>query len=93
MPANLAGTAASRHDKEMDRHLLLIGLGYSGTAIARAATAAGWHVTATARNPADATPPEAVTLIPLDAAGPAIAAATHLAVTAPPHWWSRWGRR
>ena len=68
----------------MDRHLIVIGLGYSGTAIAGLAAAAGWRVTATARNPATAAPPEGVALLPFAEAAPALAAATHLAVTAPP---------
>ncbi|MCR0980715.1 Rossmann-fold NAD(P)-binding domain-containing protein [Roseomonas populi] len=68
----------------MDRHLLVIGLGFSGTAIARHAAEAGWRVTATARNPARAAPPPGVDLLPFAEAGPALAGATHLAVTAPP---------
>ncbi|HVY13780.1 MAG TPA: SDR family oxidoreductase [Rhodopila sp.] len=58
----------------MDR-LLIFGLGYSGTAIARAAT--GFAVIATSRSGGgDA--------IPFDAAGPAIAEATHILTTAAP---------
>ena len=68
----------------MDRHLIVIGLGYSGTAIAGLAAAAGWRVTATARHPGTAAPPEGVALLPFAEAAPALAAATHLAVTAPP---------
>ena len=68
----------------MDRHLIVIGLGFSGTAIAAAAAAAGWRVTATARNPEAAAPPGGVALLPFAEAAPALAAATHLAVTAPP---------
>jgi len=55
--------------------LLIFGLGYSGTAIARAAAAAGFTVTGTTR----AGKPGS---IPFDAAEEAIAAATHLVSTA-----------
>ena len=68
----------------MDRHLLVIGLGFSGAAIARDAAAAGWRVTATARDPSRTRPPPGVTVIPFAEAGPAVAAATHLVCTAPP---------
>jgi len=68
----------------MQRALLVIGLGFSGTAIARAAREAGWRVVATARDPASAAPPEGVETVAFDRAGPAVAAATHLAATAPP---------
>ena len=62
--------------------LLVIGLGYSGEAIARAALAAGCAVRGTVRDPARA--PAGIEALPFEAAGEAIAAATHLAVTAPP---------
>ncbi|SHI83398.1 Nucleoside-diphosphate-sugar epimerase [Roseomonas rosea] len=68
----------------MDPHLLVIGLGFSGAAIARAARAAGWRVTATARDPARVAVPPGVTLIPFAEAGEAFRAATHLVSTAPP---------
>jgi nucleoside-diphosphate-sugar epimerase len=68
----------------MDRQLLVIGLGFSGTAIARAAVKAGWRVTATAREPARAAPPGGVSVLPFAEAAPALRAATHLIVTAPP---------
>lgn len=62
--------------------LLIFGLGYSGRAIARAASAAGYAVTATTRGGA---PPEpGVSLIPFMAAESAIAAATHILATAAP---------
>ncbi|TDH62617.1 SDR family NAD(P)-dependent oxidoreductase [Dankookia rubra] len=64
--------------------LLVAGLGYSGSAVARQAAAAGWTVQGTARDPARAAAPPGVELVRFDAAGPAIAAATHLLVTAPP---------
>ncbi len=64
--------------------LLVAGLGYAGTAVARAAAAAGWRVIGTARDPDAASPPPGVTVVGFDAAGPAIAVATHLLVTAAP---------
>ena len=57
--------------------LLVFGLGYSGAAVARAASAAGWVVEGTSR---DGQPPT----IPFADAAAAIAAATHVLVTAPP---------
>ena len=59
------------------RHLLIFGLGYTGTAIAIAARMAGFTVTATSRSAAD-------DCISFDRAEPAIAAATHVLVTPPP---------
>lgn len=56
--------------------LLIFGLGYSGRAIARAAVARGWAVTATTRG--YPLPEPGVTLIPFTAAHSAIAAATHI---------------
>ncbi len=63
-------------------HLLIIGLGYSGEAIAKAALAAGMHVSATCRSTRPM--PPGVTPVPFEAAAAAIAAATHLVATAPP---------
>ncbi len=63
-------------------HLLIAGLGYSGIAVARAALAAGWAVTATIRSRAVALP--GLATVPFAAAGPALRQATHLLVTAPP---------
>ncbi|MGC9270407.1 SDR family NAD(P)-dependent oxidoreductase [Acidiphilium sp.] len=68
----------------MTGHLVIAGLGYSGAAIAAAARDAGMNVTATARNPAGKQAPDGITLIPFDDAGDAIAAATHLVITASP---------
>ncbi|TPG58493.1 SDR family NAD(P)-dependent oxidoreductase [Roseomonas nepalensis] len=68
----------------MQPHLLLVGLGFSGLAIARDALAAGWRVTATARDPARVAAPGGTAVIPFAEAAPALRAATHLAVTAPP---------
>ncbi len=68
----------------MAGRLVIFGLGYSGAAIASAAAAAGWDVTATSRDPAQAAPPPGTRLVAFDAAGDALAAATHLVATAPP---------
>jgi nucleoside-diphosphate-sugar epimerase len=57
--------------------LLIFGLGYSGTAIARNAAAAGFSVTATSRSGTPGT-------IPFEAADTAIVEATHLLTTAGP---------
>jgi nucleoside-diphosphate-sugar epimerase len=57
--------------------LLIFGLGYSGTAIARNAGEAGFSVIATSRSGAPG-------CIPFDAAAPALAQVTHLLSTAPP---------
>ena len=65
-------------------HLLIFGLGYTGAAIARLATAHGIAVTATSRNPDRLTPPPGTTLIPFDAAAPALQTATHILQTAAP---------
>jgi nucleoside-diphosphate-sugar epimerase len=64
--------------------LLVIGLGYSGTAIAARAVQAGFSVTATARDPARVPTPPGVRLVPFGSAGAALFEATHLIVTAPP---------
>ena len=64
--------------------LVVAGLGYAGAAVAREAAAAGWRVAGTARNPARASAPLGVKVVPFAEAGPAIAAATHLLVTAAP---------
>jgi nucleoside-diphosphate-sugar epimerase len=68
----------------MEQQMLVIGLGFSGMAIARAALAAGWHVTGTARNPGNSDAPPGVALVPFADPGDALRAATHLIVTAPP---------
>ena len=64
--------------------LLIFGLGFSGAAIARAAHAAGLEVAATSRNPEAHAAPFGTRIIGFEAAGAAIAEATHLLVTAPP---------
>ena len=68
----------------MAGRLVVAGLGYSGTAVAAEAARAGWAVTGTTRDPERATPPPGVAVVRFAEAGPAIAAATHLLVTASP---------
>ena len=63
--------------------LLIFGLGYTGTAIGRAAAAEGYVVTATSRQ-RGATAPAGIEVIPFDAAEAAIAKATHIVATAAP---------
>ncbi|MDT7952589.1 MAG: SDR family NAD(P)-dependent oxidoreductase [Acetobacteraceae bacterium] len=63
---------------------MIFGLGYTGTAIAQGAIAAGWRVIATSRSPAGKHPPNGVDLVAFDAAGPAIGEATHVLETAAP---------
>jgi nucleoside-diphosphate-sugar epimerase len=65
-------------------HVVIFGLGYTGSAIARHAAERGARVTATSRNP-DAEPPlHGVDILHFDGAGPAVAAATHVVSTVPP---------
>lgn len=64
--------------------MVVAGLGYSGSAIAAEALAAGFDVVGTARTPATARPPAGVTVVAFGTAGAAIRAATHLVVTAAP---------
>lgn len=63
--------------------LTIIGLGYSGAALADLAARAGWRVRATARDPARVTAPAGVELVPF-ADPQALRVATHLVITAPP---------
>jgi nucleoside-diphosphate-sugar epimerase len=65
-------------------HLLIFGLGYSGTAVAKAAAAQGVAVTATSRAPAAASAITGVEVVEFAAAGPAIARASHILSTVPP---------
>lgn len=65
-------------------HLIVLGLGYTGTAIAAGAAAQGWRVTATSREPSRRAAPRGVDLVAFDAAGDALAAASHLVQTAAP---------
>ncbi len=64
--------------------LLIFGLGYTGTEIARQAAASGASVTATSRSPDRRTAPTGVRLVAFDDAGPALQQATHVLQTAPP---------
>ncbi len=65
-------------------HLIVFGLGYTGTAIASGAAQLGWQVTATSREPARHTAPPGVMLINFDDAGPALAQVSHIVQTAAP---------
>ncbi len=65
-------------------HLLVFGMGYTGTAIAARAAGQGWRVTATSRDPGRLRAPDGVALIPFADAAPAVLAATHLVQTAAP---------
>ena len=67
---------------EQANHLLIFGLGYSGRAIAKAAVAAGWQVSATVRG--ETSPEPGAALVPFTKAAPAIATATHILSTAAP---------
>lgn len=64
------------------QHLLIFGLGYSGRAIAKAAVAAGWQVSATFRS--ETAPEPGVTLLHFAKAPPAIGTASHIISTAAP---------
>jgi nucleoside-diphosphate-sugar epimerase len=65
--------------------LLIAGLGYAGTAVARHAVAAGWTVIGTVRDPGTApSPPAEIGMVRFADAADAIQAATHLLVTAAP---------
>ena len=74
---------ASEVTKGMVVHLLIFGLGTCGAAVAALAMPAGMAVSATTRQPHKPAP-TGVRMIPFDEAGPAIASATHVLVTAPP---------
>ena len=65
--------------------LLVMGLGYCGSAAARLAAAAGQEVRGSMRDPTRAPAPPGVTTISFDTAGAAIAQARRLLVTAPPN--------
>jgi nucleoside-diphosphate-sugar epimerase len=78
------GMSKTGRGKTGGGRLVVAGLGYSGGAVAREAAAAGWVVQGTARDPARAAAPPGVALVRFDEAGAAIAAATHLLVTAGP---------
>jgi len=88
----MAGTLAPprwvRHIPRMtqpiSKSMVVLGLGYAGAAVARAAMAAGFTLAATRRALQPGEAPAGVALLPFAEAGPAIAAATHLLVTAGP---------
>ncbi|WP_209318315.1 Rossmann-fold NAD(P)-binding domain-containing protein [Falsiroseomonas selenitidurans] len=64
--------------------MVVAGLGYAGAAIAAEAVAAGFVVAGTTRDPARVQAPPGVAVLRFAEAGAAIAAATHLVVTAAP---------
>ena len=66
------------------RDLVICGIGYTGMAVAAAARDAGFAVSGTARDPGKRRAPDGVAILDFATAGPAIAAATHLLVTAGP---------
>ena len=66
------------------RRLLVLGLGYSGQAVARRARRSGWDVAGTARDPARLPSLPGIETLAFADAGAAIAAASHIAVTAAP---------
>jgi nucleoside-diphosphate-sugar epimerase len=65
-------------------HLLVFGLGYSGSAIAAAAARSGFAVTGTSRDPSRVRVPAGVDAIAFSAAEHSIAPATHIIGTVPP---------
>jgi nucleoside-diphosphate-sugar epimerase len=67
-----------------DLYLVICGLGYSGTAVARAAVAQGIRVVATSRDPAGLRAPAGVKVVSFAEAGAALSEATHVLATAPP---------
>lgn len=69
---------------EQNSQLIIAGLGYAGCAVAEAASAAGWRVIGTSRQPGAVKAPAGVEVISFDAAGPAFAAASHWLITIPP---------
>jgi nucleoside-diphosphate-sugar epimerase len=69
---------------KQNKLLIIAGLGYTGHAVAEAASAAGWRVVGTSRRPEAVRAPLGVELVSFDAAGPAFAAATHWLITTPP---------
>lgn len=67
----------------MERHLLIVGLGYSGSAVARAALRAGWRVSGTSRTPERIMLP-GVQVLPFEQLAASLPEATHLLATAAP---------
>ena len=68
----------------VEAHLILFGLGYTGTAIAAGAAALGWRVTATSRSPSDRLVPPGVAVVNFAEAAAPLAEATHILQTAAP---------
>ena len=68
----------------VEAHLLVFGLGYTGTAIAARAAAVGWRVTATRRTPSGRSAPPGGSLIGFNDAAAPLARATHVLQTAAP---------
>lgn len=66
------------------RRLLVLGLGYAGQAVAHRARRNGWDVAGTARDPARLPPLPGIETLAFKNAGAAIAAASHICVTAAP---------
>lgn len=66
------------------RHMVVCGLGYSGSAVALAALARGIRVSATSRDPDGIAAPDGVTLVRFENAAAALRDATHVLATAPP---------
>jgi len=64
--------------------LLIFGLGFCGTAVARMACDAGFSVVGTSRQPGAVAAPDGVRVVGFDAAGPEIERATHVLMTAAP---------
>ena len=64
--------------------LLIIGLGYTGTEIARRAVGLGIATVATSREPGRVVAPAGVRLIAFEEAGAAVLESTHILQTAPP---------
>jgi nucleoside-diphosphate-sugar epimerase len=65
-------------------HLVIFGLGYTGAAVARAAIAAGYRVSATSRDPAGAPRIAGVRVVAFAAAEALLSDASHLVATVPP---------
>lgn len=76
---NIAMPSTSSSSPSASPHLLIFGLGYTGAAIAEAASGAGFAVSATVRRAAQ--PPARVSF---ESAAPLLATATHLLSTVPP---------
>ncbi len=65
-------------------HLIVLGMGYTGTAIAAGAAGLGWRVTATSRAPSRLAPPPGVSLIDFGDVASGLPSATHIVQTAAP---------